>query len=231
MKRAWRTLALAGGFSWAALTVPGAVADDPPTDEPPVQAEKPGEGETLPRAYGFPRAYGPAPDPAFAGNAPAAVVAAPSVVGDYRVGHIHDAPLSHIFWYSAYNPYLDELFDPMHSVVFGGRHAAYYAGYRHLYTPNWSTYYVPQSQCYAPGAYGYEPNRFSPYGPAPYDRPHGAYYGPGYYGANYPGGAYPVPAAEGINVNGFRYTGEPSVYSPFGVGSSSYFGAYGSAGY
>jgi hypothetical protein len=43
----------------------------------------------------------------------------------------------------------------------------------------------------------------------------------------------PVPPAPpaGYYPSGMRYTGDPGIYSPYGVGSSAYFGAYGSAGY
>ena len=223
MKTAWRTLVGAGSFSLAALAAVGAVADDPPTDEPPVQAPKPSDVEPLRRNYG------PVAGPVAA--APVMGVAAPTVVGDYIVGHVHDAPLSHILWYSAYHPFVDELHAPMRATVYGGAHARYYAGYRTIHnTPLWSNWYVPQAQCYAPGAYGYQGHH--PQVAAPVGGPQTAFYGPGYYGALHPGSAgYPAAPPAGFNANGFRYTGEPGVFSPYGVGSSSYFGAYGSAGY
>lgn len=183
-------------------------------DEAPVQAEKPIDEKPVTRVYG-PVPTGPMPG-------------GYGVVGDYRVGRIHEPRLAHLFWYSAYNPYLDELHAPFREAVYGGRHARYYTGYRSVYTPNWDAYYVPQTQCYAPGAYGYNAYGAAPANPG-FTQPYTSYYGPGSYGAATPGGYLPPPAD--INVNGFRYTGDPSVYSPYGVGSSSYFGAYGSAGY
>ncbi|MBA3313592.1 MAG: hypothetical protein M3552_09960 [Planctomycetota bacterium] len=234
MNQAWRTLALAGGFGIAALSAT-AVADDP-KEEPPVQAPKPDEVV--------------APKAALVVPPPTAVATGPMWVGDYVVGHVHEPGLSHLFWYSAYNPFLDELHAPMRTAVYGGRHARYYAGYRTVYNSvNWNTYYLPTAQCYAPGGYGYQAGGYaappgalanaydwSPYRPGPYATPYAGYgrARTANYGAGYgPAVANPTTAVppSGVNVNGFRYTGDPAVYSPYGVGSSSYFGAYGSAGY
>jgi hypothetical protein len=168
-------------------------------------------------------------------------------VGDYRVGYIHRPWFAHIFHRSAWNPYLDALHQDDRQAIYSDRHARYYAGYRLISNNiNWNTYYLPTNQCYAPGGYGYHPGYaappgalanaydWSPYMPgnyatpyAGYGRPRTAYYGGAAVGQN-PATAVPP---SGINVNGFRYTGDPAVYSPYGVGSSSYFGAYSSAGY
>jgi len=215
---------VAGGLGLAFFAAPS-FADDAADDEAPVQAPKPDD----------------APKAALVVPPPAAVSTAPMWVGDYRVGHVHRPWLAHVFYYSAYNPYLDAL----HPRLEG--HASYYAGYRLVSNNiNWNTYYLPTNQCYAPGAYGYHPGYaappgalanaydWSPYWPgnyatpyAGYGRAHAAYYG-GVPAAKADGKAVPP---SGVNVNGFRYTGDPAVYSPYGVGSSSYFGAYGAAGY
>lgn len=189
-------------------------------DEAPVRAEKP---DATASAASAPVAGPPVAAP-FVGE--------PTLVGEYQVGHIHRPWLAHIFWFSAYNPYLDQLHAPRRAAMYNGAHARYYAGYRTLHTPDWNAWYVPQSQCYAPGAYGYDayrlnPNRFSTFGPpASHAAAHQSFYGPGYYGAAFPGGAYPLPAT-GAQQEETRYTGEPNVFSPYGVGSASYFGAYG----
>ena len=161
----------AGSFSLVVLTAAGVVAQTPPATEAPTPAEAPADADSDPPVtLADEPEIQPQPDPAFGGLPPAANVvvpgmvapvpsigvAAPSVVGDYRVGHVHRAPLSRIFWYSAYNPYLDQLKAPIRARVYHNAHAPYYAGYRTVYNNvNWSTYYVPQVQCYAPGAYGY----------------------------------------------------------------------------
>ncbi len=169
MKTARQAWVWTGSFSLAMLTTVGAVAQNPPAAEAPIPAEVPTDsaGNDTPATLSE---IQPEPDPAFGGVPPAANVvvpgmvvpvpsigmAAPTVVGDYRVGHVHKAPLSRIFWYSAYNPYLDQLASPIGARVFNNAHAPYYVGYRTVYNNvNWSTYYVPQAQCYAPGAYGY----------------------------------------------------------------------------
>lgn len=232
MTQAWRTFAVAGGLGLAFFAAPS-FADEVAEEKSPVQAPKPDD------AVG-------AVKPALVVPPPAAVSTAPMWVGDYRVGYIHRPALAHIFHYSAWNPYLDALHEPARTAVYGDRHARYYAGYRLISNNiNWHTYYLPTNQCYAPGGYGYHPGYaappgalasaydWSPYRPgnyatpyAGYGRAHTSYYG-GVPAAN-PSAAVPP---SGINVNGFRYTGDPAVYSPYGVGSSSYFGAYGSAGY
>jgi hypothetical protein len=225
---AWRTLALAGGFTLTALTGSAAIAEEP------VEAERPAEESLDVKAYGFPYASPVAPAAvATVPPPPVAVTTMPAWVGVYRVGKIHRPWFAHIFWYSAYNPYLDELHDPFQRTIYDGAHARYYAGYREIHTPNWSQWYLPQAQCYSPGAYGYQPHGAAPSAadaPPSTAAPYGAYYGPGYYGPNFPGGAYPLPERGGVNTTGFRYTGERSVFSPYGVGSASYFGAYGGAG-
>ncbi|MGC1275075.1 MAG: hypothetical protein WBC44_15325 [Planctomycetaceae bacterium] len=206
MKAARQTWTWAGSFSLAVLTTVGAVAQDPPADEPAVQAEKPADDPAAATDLQ------PVPDPAFGGVPPAANVvvpgmvvpapsigvAAPSVVGDYRVGHVHKAPLSRIFWYSAYNPYIDQLKAPIRARVFNNAHAPYYAGYRTIHTSNWTTYYVPQTQCYAPTAYGYTTT---------------------------------PPTADPNAVHGGQYANGPTAYAPYGAGSATYFGYYGPAGY
>lgn len=171
---------------------------------------------------------GPVAAPTGAASAVAGAPAA-GVVGDYRVGHVHEPGLAHLFWYSAYNPHLDLLHQPFRQVAYGGAHARYYAGYRNVYAPNWHEFYVPRY--YAPAAYGYDPYGPSYYG---YGQTRSSYYGPSYYGprsaAQVESPAPPAPPSD-YHRSGFRYTGEQGIYSPYGVGSSSYFGAYGSAGY
>jgi hypothetical protein len=230
VNQAWRTLALAGGFGIATLSAT-TFADDANKEEPPVQAEKPDAAAPKP-------ALVPVPPPV-------AVSTAPMWVGDYRVGYLHTPRLARMTHYSLYNPYLDELCSPFRTTVLTGRHAHYYAGYRTVYNNvNWNTFYLPTAQCYAPGGYGYQPGTYqappsslanaydwSPYRSGPWATPYSGYGRPRT--TNYgPGAANPATAVppSGINVNGFRYTGEPAVYSPYGVGSSSYFGAYGAAG-
>lgn len=232
MKRTWRTWALAGSFSLAAVSAPVGAQDAPPAGEPPVEAATPDSAEET-RIRAKKAAEGEAAKAAVPGIpvpvAGPAIGVAPTVVGDYRVGHIHEGGLPHLFHYSTYNPYLDLLHQPFRQVALGGTHARYYAGYRNVYAPNWHEVYVPRYN--APACYGYDPYGSSYYG---YGQTRSSFYGPNYYAPRTAATVTtPVPPAppSGINPSGFRYTGDPGVYSPFGVGSSSYFGAYGSAGY
>lgn len=233
MTRTWRTWAWVGSFSLAAVAAPQAFSQDaPPSDEPAVEAPAPADAT--------PETPVPAKKPAEAKPAlplpvgptivtPAIGVAAPTVVGDYRVGHIHEGGLPHIFHYSTYHPFLDELGAPFRRTVYNGAHAHYYAGYRNVYAPNWHEFYVPRY--YAPACYGYDRSGPPYYG---YGQTRSSYYGPNANAPQAAGAATtavpPAPPA-GYNPNGFRYTGDPGVFSPYGVGSSAYFGAYGSAGY
>jgi hypothetical protein len=221
--KTWRMLAVGGMLSVAATAA---------AEEKLVPVPESGQA-------GVARTYGPTDCPECAARAAAAtgavavpagaVPAGPTVVGDYRVGHIHEGAFEHLHGHSAYHPYLDILHQPFRQTMYGGAHARYYAGYRNVYTPNWYEFYVPRY--YAPAAFGYDPYGPSYYG---YGQTRSSHYGPSYYGprsaARVESAVPPAPPSD-YHRSGFRYTGEPGIYSPYGVGSSSYFGAYGSAGY
>jgi hypothetical protein len=207
MNTVWKSWGRAGTILMAVATSDAVFAQEPAADQPPVQAEAPTTATPSAETAADPGLQ-PVPDPAFGGTPPAAAVvvpgmiapvpsigvAAPSVVGEYRVGYIHRPVLSRIFWYSIDNPYVEQITGPNHARVFGTAHAPYYTTYRTVYNTNWSTVYVPQTQCYAPGAYGYTTTPL-------------------------PAGA--VPEAQ--------YPNGPTAYAPYGIGSATYFGAYGPA--
>ena len=143
-----------------------ACAEEP---EAPVPAPQP--EAVAPRPATFPTTVAPAWPVRPAAPVPRAMPAPPpNVIGEYRVGHIHEPRLAHIFQYSSYNPYFDQLTRPFRATIYGTRHARYYTTYRTLYTsPQWHTMYLPSAPYCPPGetqpTVAIDPRARAPYGP------------------------------------------------------------------
>ena len=230
----WRGLSrwIGGPCLVTALSIGGVLADD--DVEVPVAQARPAVVKATP---GFKEAPAkveanqsvvptilPVPDAGY--TVPTTTYPVPSVVGYYEVGHIPNPVFAHLFHYSGFNPYLDSLSKPLARTVSNGRHDAYYAGYRTIYTPqNWGQIYVPQQQ--ACGAYT------ANYGGAPRGGavvPTGT---PGFPYAYSPAAAYSrtdnLFSEEPQFYAPYGYTNPPGFsalpsQAPYGPGSASYFG-------